>query len=135
VRDLEGVLASLLAHSTLTDCEIDLALAEKVVSHIVALQPHHTTIGDVINAVAQHYNLPEKMLLSQNRARDIANARHVAFYLSKELTSSSLTEIGFKMGKRTHATVLHSIALVKSQLEFDPVLRQHIAQIESAIQA
>ncbi|MBR6167920.1 MAG: chromosomal replication initiator protein DnaA [Paludibacteraceae bacterium] len=135
VRDLEGVLASLLAHSTLTDCEIDLALAEKVVSHIVALQPHQTTIGDVINAVAQHYNLPEKMLLSQNRARDIANARHVAFYLSKELTSSSLTEIGFKMGKRTHATVLHSIALVKSQLEFDPVLRQHIAQIESAIQA
>ncbi|MBQ4018900.1 MAG: chromosomal replication initiator protein DnaA [Paludibacteraceae bacterium] len=135
VRDLEGVLASLLAHSTLTDSDIDLALAEQVVSHIVALQPHQTTIGDIISAVAQHYNLPEKALLSQNRAREIANARHVALYLSKELTDCSLTEIGFKMGKRTHATVLHSIGLIKSQMEFDPVLRQHLAQIESAIQA
>ena len=135
VRDLEGVLASLLAHSTLTDSDIDLALAEQVVSHIVALQPHKTTIGDIISAVAQHYNLPEKALLSQNRAREIANARHVALYLSKELTDCSLTEIGFKMGKRTHATVLHSIGLIKSQMEFDPVLRQHLAQIESAIQA
>ena len=135
VRDLEGVLASLLAHSTLTDRDIDLPLAEQVVSHIVAIQPKKITIGDVINVVAQHYNLPEKAILSQNRSRDISHARHVALYLSKELTNSSLTEIGFKMGRRTHATVLHSIGLIKSQLEFDPVLRQHIAQLEAAIRA
>ena len=59
VRDLEGILASLLAHSTLTDKEIDLALAEKVVSHIVALQPRHTSIGDILGAVADHYNIPD----------------------------------------------------------------------------
>ena len=133
VRDLEGVLASLLAHSTLTDSEIDLKLAEKVVSHIVAIQPKITTVDDIIGAVAQHYNLPEKALLSQNRSKEVAYARHVAFYLSKELTECSLNEIGFKMGKRTHATVLHSVAIIKSQLEVDPVLRQHIAQIETAM--
>ena len=135
VRDLEGVLASLLAHSTLTDKEIDLALTEKVVSHIVAIQPHKTTVGDVIGAVANHFNLPERALLAQNRSKDIAQARHVAFYLSKQLTGCSLTEIGFKIGRRTHATVLHSVALVKELLEFDPVLRQHVAQIESALNA
>ncbi len=133
VRDLEGVLASLLAHSTLTDRDIDLKLAEQVVSHIVAIQPQQVTVSDVISSVAQHYNVPVKALTGQNRSREISHARHVAFYLSKELTDSSLTEIGFKMGRRTHATVLHSIMLVKSQLEFDPVLRQHIAQIESAV--
>jgi chromosomal replication initiator protein len=135
VRDLEGILASLLAHSTLTDREIDLELTEQVVSHIVAIQPHKTSIGDIIGAVASHYDLPEKALVSQNRSREIAQARHIALYLSKELTNSSLTEIGFKMGKRTHATVLHSIAIVKEQLEFDPVLRQHIAQIQATLNA
>ncbi|MBO4518703.1 MAG: chromosomal replication initiator protein DnaA [Paludibacteraceae bacterium] len=135
VRDLEGILASLLAHSTLTDAEIDLKLAEKVVSHIVAIQPRTITIGDVIGAVADHYNLPEKAIVAQNRSRDITQARHVAAYLCKELTNSSLTEIGFKMGRRTHATMLHSVAIVKSQLEFDPVMRQHIAQLEAALHA
>ena len=76
VRDLEGILASLLAHSTLTDREIDLELTEQVVSHIVAIQPHKTSIGDIIGAVASHYDLPEKALVSQNRSREIAQARH-----------------------------------------------------------
>lgn len=134
VRDLEGILASLLAHSTLTDAEIDLKLAEKVVSHIVAIQPRVTTVNNVIQAVSEYYNLPEKALVSQNRSREISHARHVALYLCKEMTNSSLTEIGFKMGRRTHATVLHSIALVKDQLEYDPVLRQHVAQLEATIQ-
>lgn len=133
VRDLEGVLASLLAHSTLTDREVDMALAEQVVSHLVAIQPHPTTIADVMKAVADHYNIPEKALAAQNRSREIVQARHVAAFLCKELTDSSISEIGFRMGKRTHATMLHSIALIREQMEYDPVLRQHLAQISSAI--
>ena len=134
VRDLEGILASLLAHSTLTDREIDLPLAEQVVSHIVAMQPQTTTVADVLHAVSQHYNIPEKALVAQNRSKDIALARHVAAYLSKQLTDSSLTEIGFRMGRRTHATILHSIDYVRDTMEFDPVLRQHVAQLQSALQ-
>ncbi len=133
VRDLEGILASLLAHSTLTDKEIDLALTEQVVSHIVAVQPHRTTIEDVLEEVSKHFNIPQRALVSQNRAKEIAQARHVAAYLSKKLTDSSLTEIGFRMGRRTHATILHSVSYVNEQLEFDPVLRQHIAQLKSAL--
>ena len=133
VRDLEGILASLLAHSTLTDEEINLKLAEQVVSHIVALQPRAISIGDVLTATADHYGVTEKALLSNNRSREVTQVRHVAAYLCKELTSSSLTEIGFKLGRRTHATMLHSVALINQQLEFDASLRQHIAQIESAL--
>ena len=135
VRDLEGVLASLLAHSTLTDREIDLALTEKVVSHIVAVQPHKTTVSEVIRAVAEHFHLPEKALTSQDRSKDIVHARHVALYLSKRLTDNSLKEIGFKMGRRTHATVLHSISLINEQIEFDPVLRQHLSQIQAVLRS
>ena len=133
VRDLEGILASLLAHSTLTDKEIDIQLAEQVVSHIVALQPRAISIGDVLTATADHYGVTEKALLSNNRSREVTQVRHVAAYLCKELTNSSLTEIGFKLGRRTHATMLHSVALINKQIEFDAALRQHIAQIESAL--
>jgi len=133
VRDLEGILASLLAHSTLTDAEIDIKLAEQVVSHLVSIQPKTISIGDVLGAVSEHYGIPEKAILSGNRSRDIAQVRHVAAYLCKELTNSSLTEIGFKIGKRTHATMLHSVAYIKNQLEFDPALRQHVAQLESTL--
>lgn len=133
VRDLEGILASLLAHSTLTDKEIDLELTEHVVSHVVALQPQTTTVEDVINAVSQHYNLPPKALLAQNRSKEISLARHVAVYLCKQLTDRSLTEIGYRMGRRTHATVLHSIAYVRDMMEEDAVLRQHVAQLQSAL--
>jgi chromosomal replication initiator protein len=133
VRDLEGILASLLAHSTLTDKEIDLALAEQVVSHVVALQPQTTTVEDVISVVSKHYNLSEKALLAQNRAKEVMQARHVAAYLSKQLTDSSLSEIGYRLGKRTHATILHSISYIRESMEYDPVLRQQIAQLQSAL--
>lgn len=135
VRDLEGILASLLAHSTLTDQEIDIKLAEQVVSHIVAIQPRYISIGDVLGAVADDFNLSEKMIVAQNRSREITQARHVAAYLCKELTNSSLNEIGFKLGRRTHATVLHSIALVNEQLEYDPAMRQRISKIKAALNA
>ena len=134
VRDLEGILASLLAHSTLTDREIDLELAEQVVSHIVAIRPPQTTLADIIGAVAEHYNLSEKAITSQNRSKEISQARHIAIYLCKQLTHCSLTEIGFQMGRRTHATVLHSIRYINDQLDVDPILRQRISQLKSAIQ-
>ena len=122
-----------LRHSTLTDQEIDLALTEKVVSHIVAVQPHRTTVDDVLEEVSKHYNVSQKAILSSNRSKEISQARHVTAYLCKKLTQSSLTEIGFRLGRRTHATMLHSIAYVNGMLEEDPVLRQHIAQLQSAL--
>ena len=133
VRDLEGILASLLAHSTLTDQEIDLALTEKVVSHIVAVHPHRTTVDDVLEEVSKHYNVSQKAIISSNRSKEISQARHVTAYLCKKLTQSSLTEIGFRLGRRTHATILHSVSYVNAMLEEDPVLRQHIAQLQSAL--
>ena len=133
VRDLEGVLASLLAHSTFTNKDIDLALAESVISHIVPIQPKVTSVEDVVEAVAKHYNLPEKAIMAQTRSREVAMARHVAFYLCKLLTDTSLSEIGHRIGRRTHATVLHSIDVVRDRMEYDPSLRQHISQLRSIL--
>ena len=98
------------------------------------IQPRETTVDDVLKEVAQQYNLTLKALMGTNRSREITQARHVAAYLCKELTDSSLSEIGMRMGRRTHATILHSIAHVKQLLEFDPIMRQRVAQLQSALQ-
>lgn len=134
VRDLEGILASLLAHATLTDREIDLALAEQVVSRVVEIQEQTVEMADIVGAVAEYCNIPEKSILSANRSKEIMRARHIAIYLSKEMTNHSLSEIGAYMGKRTHPTVLHSINTVQDQMSYDAVLRQTVHQIQSALQ-
>ena len=134
VRDLEGVLASLLAHATLTEHEIDLELAEQVVSRIVRIKPKATKIEAVLRAVADHFNVGESTILGKVRSKQVMMARHVAMYLGKELTDSSLAEVGSYIGQRTHATALHSVNIVRDQMAYDPVLRQHVQQIRDALQ-
>ena len=133
VRDLEGVLASLLAYATLADCEIDMKLTEQVLGRIVELRPKHISMGDVLGAVGEHFNVQEKTIIAQTRTREVMIARHVAIYLAKEMTDFSLAEIGNYMGHRSHATVLHSFNLMKNQLSTDPVLRHQVNQIQSVL--
>ncbi len=133
VRDLEGVLASLLAYSTLTDAQVDMALAEQVVGRIVQVKEHTIAFDTITSQVCNHFNISEKMVYSKSRKREIAQARQVAMYLAKQLTDKSLSEIGAAMGNRNHATVLHSIRNVSDQMEYDSFLRRSVKQIENAL--
>ena len=133
IRDLEGVLASLLAHSTLTNAQIDLELTEQVVSRIVELKTHDMTLDNITSVVCEHFGVDEKMLYAQSRKKEIAQARQVAMYMAKRLTQCPLTEIGQKMGGRNHATVLHAIRTVTEQIEYDAFLRRSVKQIENAL--
>ena len=129
VRDLEGVLASLLAYSTLTDNAIDMALTETVVGRLVQLHPKTFLPADIIAAVCQSLNMPEAVITARTRQRDAVKARNIVMYLIKKFTNSSLGEIG-KYVHRDHATVAHSLNLMDDLMSYDVVLRQDIAKIE-----
>ncbi len=129
VRDLEGVLASLLAYSTLTDSPIDMALTEKVVSRLVQLHPKTYLPQDITAAVCQCLHLPENVITARTRQREAVKARNLIMFLIKKYTESSLAEIG-KCVHRDHATVAHSLNMVETQLSYDAVLRQELATIE-----
>lgn len=133
VRDLEGVLASLLAYSTLSDEEISLELAERVVSQIVDITPSCLTIRDVQDAVAEEYGVSVDVMLSAGRTKSVALARQVAMYLAKKLTNKPLQEIGANFGGRTHATVLHAITTVDNLMQFDTVLQRQVGKLESRL--
>ena len=133
IRDLEGVSASLLAYSTLVNREIDMPLAESVLSRIVNIRPKELSMQEVIDAVASFFNVQDKTICSETRSREVMMARHLASYLGKKHTECSLSEIGSSLGGRTHATILHSVRLVEEQMEHDPVMRHRVAQLEAAL--
>ncbi len=133
VRDLEGVLASLLAYSTLTDEQISLELAERVVSQIVDVTVATLTVNNIMDAVCEEFNVTSEQLLSSARSKEVAQARQVAMYLTKILLDKPLIEIGNCFGGRTHATVLHAIACVKDQMSVDPVFERQVKRLESRL--
>ena len=129
VRDLEGVLASLLAYSTLTDNPINMALTETVVGRLVQLHPKTYLPADIIAAVCHAMNISEQVIVARTRQRDAVKARNIVMYLVKKFTDSSLAEIG-KYVHRDHATVAHSLNTIEAQMTYDAVLRQEVATIE-----
>lgn len=135
VRDLEGVLASLLAYSTLTDEDINMELTEQVVARLVNVASPDMSIDHITAAVCEQFNISEDMLYTSTRKKEVAQARQVAMYLAKKLTDKSLVEIGKLMGDRNHATVIHSINAIKKQLEYDAFLRRSIKQIENVLRS
>jgi chromosomal replication initiator protein len=132
VRDLEGVLASLLAYSTLTDSPIDITLAQTAVGRLVPLQPKTYDPKDIVMTVCQQMNISERIITARTRQREAVRARNIVMYLIKKYTDSSLAEIG-KQVHRDHATVAYSLSQMDDLMSYDAVLRQEIASIERAL--
>ena len=132
VRDLEGVLASLLAYSTLTDSPVDMALTQTVVGRLVALHPQSFDVKDIISKVCQQLNVTEKIVSAKSRTREAVRARNIVMYLIKKYTDSSLSQIGAYV-HRDHATVAHSLSQMDDLMSYDAVLRQEVASIERAL--
>lgn len=133
VRDLEGVLASLLAYSMVMDSNIDLRLAEQVVGNVVELGPSEMHLDDITAAVAAEFGVPTTILFSKERQQNVSTARMVAMYLAKKYTSRSLQEIGDYFGGRTHATVLHAERSIRQQLDVNPLLVRRVQKIEQKL--
>ena len=132
VRDLEGVLASMMAHSTFVQTPIDMNLARQAVSRVVDVVNNEITIDSIIENVCAYYNVSVKEVPSRTKRREVANVRQVSMYLARKLTEQSLGEIG-RAVNRDHATVVHSIKVVEQQLEYDPMLRRAVKDIENEL--
>ena len=84
------------------------------------------TIDEIQRKVAEYYNLRMGDLLSSRRARAIARPRQIAMYISKQLTTRSLPEIGRRFGGRDHTTVMHAVKKVEELRELDPSIDEDV---------
>jgi chromosomal replication initiator protein len=133
IRDLEGVLISLLAHSTLTNMPIDLQLAEKVVSRIVNIPKKINTVEKIRDTVCEYFSIPVDAIFTKSRKREVVQARQIAMYLSKQFTKNSLSSIGKAIGERDHATVLHACKIVGDLMDTDKGFRSSVKAIEEIL--
>jgi chromosomal replication initiator protein len=133
IRELEGVLISLLAQSTFTQDEINISLAEKVVSRIVNVADRVVSIQSIQKMVCDYYRLDTKDIQTKSRRREVVQARQIAMYLSRKYTKNSLSTIGEQIGNRDHATVLYACKAVTDLLKYDKSFRQSVENIESAL--
>ncbi len=129
VRELEGALTKLMAYSSVTDCPINLAMAQQGLKHLTAGQDHKITIDAVIRAVAEHFHMQPAQLKLKTNVRQIAYPRQIAMYLAKELTGASLPELGKAFGGKHHTTVLHSIQKIEKLRAKDEDLHRTIQSL------
>jgi len=133
-RDLEGIIVSIMAHSLVYNKEIDLPLARRVIGQAIKkIEAKKITVNTIESVVCDFYNIKCELIHTASRKRQIVQARQVTMYLSKNYTEMSLAQIGSLIGKKNHATVLHSINTVKEQMEVDKIFREEIAEIEKKL--
>jgi chromosomal replication initiator protein len=117
IRELEGFLRRVIAYSSLKGQPIDLDLAKEALKSLLDSAEHIITIDKIQKFICHEYKMGLKKLKSKNNSPKIAFPRQIAMYLSKQLTKSSLPEIGKKFGGKHHTTVIHSIKKIEKLRE------------------
>lgn len=134
VRELEGALISIIAQSSLNKKPITLELAKQMIDKFVKNTVHEISIDFIQKVVCDYFDLPLEVLKSKTRKREVVQARQLAMYFSKNLTKSSLSNIGIHCGGKDHATVLHACRTVNNLMETDKKFKTYVSDIQKRIQ-
>jgi chromosomal replication initiator protein len=133
VRELEGVLISLIAHASLNRREIDLELAKQIMKNIVHDIETEVGIDYIQKTVAEFYHLSQEDLKDKTRKKEIVIARQVAMYFAKEYTNHSLKSIGYHFGGRDHSTVIHAVQTVNDMMDVNVNFKNSIADVKEKL--
>lgn len=133
VRDLEGIVVSLMAHSIINNRDIDLSLARRVVEQSIRFEKKKITVQKIQDTVSEYFHIKKELIQSPSRKREIVQARQVIMYFIKKHTELSLSQIGTQVGNRNHATVLHACNTVKDYYDVDKSFRADIDEIENLL--
>ncbi|MBQ2786667.1 MAG: chromosomal replication initiator protein DnaA [Bacteroidaceae bacterium] len=134
IRDLEGIVVSMMAHSTINNAEIDINLARRIVGDLSTFEKRPITIEQIVKKVADFYGVESSSINTRSRKREIVLVRQVAMYLAKKYLDLSTSKIGQRIGNRDHATVLHACKTITNLAETDKQFRHELSQIEISLQ-
>ena len=132
VRDLQGVINSLLAYSVVYNSAVDMNLAERVIKRAVKIDNEPLTIDDILEKVCDHFNVTQAAVNSRSRKKDIVIARQVTMYMAQKYTKMPACRIGKLVGGRDHSTVIHSCTKIEDRLQIDKSFTAELAAIENS---
>jgi chromosomal replication initiator protein len=130
VRELEGILISLIAHASLNRVDIDLQLAKTVMKNIIKDIETEVGIDFIQKTVSEYFGIALDDLKAKTRKKEIVIARQVAMYFSKEFTNHSLKSIGYHFGGRDHSTVIHALTTVNDMIDTDNQFKNSINELK-----
>ena len=135
VRDLQGVINSLMAYSVVYNCGIDMQLAQRIIKRSVKVDDNPLTVDEIIESVCQHYNVTPANINSRSRKKDFVMARQVAVYLAQKYTKLPASRIGRLVGGRDHSTVIYSCNQVERRMKIDQKFLSAITSIENSFRS
>lgn len=135
VRVLEGALTRLFAFASLVGCEITLEMTQDCLSDILKASDRKVTVEEIQRKVSEHYNIRLSDMIGPKRVRNYARPRQIAMYLSKQMTSRSLPDIGRRFGGRDHTTVMHGVRKVIELMSVDSQIADDIELLRRALEA
>ena len=134
IRELEGAFNKIVAFSKLNKVDITLSHAEEALKDIIYPdKPKEITPALIIEVVAEHFGINPDDITSKKRNSEYVQPRHIAMYLCREITSTSLVNIGKIMGKRDHTTVMNGIKNISERIKTDSELKNRIEIIKNKI--
>jgi chromosomal replication initiator protein len=128
IRELEGALIRVVAYASLSGKDITLDLARRTLQDLIVTESPAATAESIQKLVANYYNLKVTQLKSRTNSHQVAFPRQIAMYLCKQLTPSSLQEIGRRFGGKHHSTVIHAVQKIEkmrgTDKKFDKLVDQ-----------
>ncbi|MCX7728079.1 MAG: chromosomal replication initiator protein DnaA, partial [Bacteroidia bacterium] len=133
VRELEGALISIMAHSSINKREITVALAKEIVDKFAKNINREITVDMIQKIVCEYFNLKPEELKAKTRRREIVQPRQIIMYFAKKYTKASLQTIGAMCGGKDHSTVLHACRNIEDLKETDKQIRLYIEEIDKKL--
>jgi len=135
VRVLEGALTRLFAFASLVGRPIDMELTQDCLSDVLRASERKITVEEIQRQVADYYNIRMSDIIGPKRLRTYARPRQVAMYLSKQLTSRSLPEIGRRFGGRDHTTIMHGVRRIEELKSTDGQIAEDVEMLRRVLEA
>ena len=135
VRVLEGALTRLFAFASLIGRHITLEVAQDCLADVLRASERKITVEEIQRKVSEHYNIRLSDMIGPKRLRTYARPRQIAMFLSKQLTSRSLPEIGRRFGGRDHTTVMHGVRRIEELRAQDGQIAEDLEMLRRALEA
>ena len=133
VRELIGVINSVIAHSMIYKSDLSLDLLKETINKIAANQKKTINIPYIQDVVCDYFGIRKEQLLSKTRKREIALPRQLAMYFSKEYTNATFAKIGEEMGGKDHTTVMYACETIKDVSKVDKEIKKYLKDLKERI--
>lgn len=133
VRELEGVIHSLLAYSVVYSKDVDLEFAQRILAGCIKVEKKIITIDQIITCTCEQFNVKEEDIFGKSRKANIVTVRQLSMYLAHKHTKLTASKIGIYVGNRDHATVLHGIKTINMRLKQEKALQQNLEEVEKKL--